>query len=185
MMCREATLASPTATLPPPPSQANKKPSSVNLSDPLPLAQSDSGSLLGPDGELWLPKDPFHAYEGPLVFGPHTAWNPVQQDQTQPPATNDSPPPTLSPDAEHTRLPSGLLDSPSCQDDGVDAVGIDAVCTAILSVPVAAVLPPPAVAGRQDAVPEAEGPGTESIMRRSKRLVAQPTTNQKPAETPS
>jgi hypothetical protein len=30
--------------------------------------------LHGPDGEPWLPEDPFHGYEGPLAFGPGAEW---------------------------------------------------------------------------------------------------------------
>jgi hypothetical protein len=29
-------------------------------------------TVLGPDSETWLPQDPFHAYEGPYVYGPGT-----------------------------------------------------------------------------------------------------------------
>jgi hypothetical protein len=42
--------------------------------------QPDHAILLGPDGEPWLPKDPFHTYdyEGPTVFGLDTEWQLTQ-----------------------------------------------------------------------------------------------------------
>jgi hypothetical protein len=27
------------------------------------------------DGDIWLPKGRFHAYEGPSAFGPNTKWD--------------------------------------------------------------------------------------------------------------
>jgi hypothetical protein len=64
--------------------------------------------LAGPNGEVWLPADPFHGYDDPSSFSPGTEWQGewlAHNNRAEPDATLDS-------DAETANLPSGLLDSP-------------------------------------------------------------------------
>jgi hypothetical protein len=141
-MCLEATIASLAAPLSPAAKPtlvdclATKHSHVATWADAPPFVPMDCGSLLGPDGELWLPTNPVHSYDGPQAFDPEVggAW------------LDASPPLSLSPDAEATLLSLGLLDSPPKQatehTDGLDNV-IDTFCEAFLSEPPQPVLPHP------------------------------------------
>jgi hypothetical protein len=67
--------------------------------------------LCGPDGEPWLPEDPFHSYDGPSAFGPGADWG-RELTVVQLPDTDDhSSVGSLGTDAEFTLLSPGLLES--------------------------------------------------------------------------
>jgi hypothetical protein len=110
-MCLEATIASLAAPLSPAAKPtladclATKHSHVATWADAPPFVPMDRGSLLGPDGELWLPTNPVHSYDGSQEFDPEVggAW------------LDASPPLSLSPDAEATLLSLGLLDSPPKQ----------------------------------------------------------------------
>jgi hypothetical protein len=139
--------------------------------------------ILGPDGEPWLPADPFHDYSGPSVFGPATdgdGADPITHSSS--PASNASTP-TLDSDAELTHLPPGL-DSPPHLDslptlDQAPAADIQRLCDAVLTAPTSPVLQLP-LGGTTQSHSEEVQLGTPK--RRSKRIAAQPSTSAKPAE---
>jgi hypothetical protein len=157
-MCFEATLHPPTAQILTTTIATAHRPTPhvINWTEAPPSVHRDRFN--GPDGELWLPKDPFHSYEGPSVFGTSTTWfaeqpraddspaNPTAVHPTEPQTTQTTiESPTLSSDVENTCLPTGLLDSPTRPgDDEGDNTGIQSLCATLLTAPPTAVLPAPA-----------------------------------------
>jgi hypothetical protein len=79
--------------------------------------------LLGPDGDIWFPSDPFHAHDVPTMYGPGTDGDPPHI-ATSPTAT-----PSLDSEAEfrlvcwrHHHTQSHLLASPVTEDEIYRAV---------------------------------------------------------------
>jgi hypothetical protein len=152
---------------------------------PLPSLPRTSATA-GPDGELSLPKDPFHAYTGPTVFGPDTTQDPIAADSdTSQPRRAASP---LDSDAEQTNLPPGLMDSPphAAPDDpphSPPATAIDQLCSSIITTRPPPVLPNPATIVSSTTAPPAASEEIEActVKRWSQRLAALPVTSANPA----
>jgi hypothetical protein len=191
-MWLEATLPPPTAYSTPSVqhTMATLPITSMSWLDPTMTNQGGAGDTVGPDGEPWLQMDPFHSYDGPTVFGPDTTWTteepPVHTWPTADAASaNTSTLPLLDPDAETTQLPPGLLDSPphptwqpaTTEQAEQTATDIQRLCNDMLTPPQVVVLPTP-----QPHQQTAEDTTVGSIMRRSKRITAQPASSSRPAD---
>jgi hypothetical protein len=145
-MCLEATLTPPTTPLPlatqlnQDDSQVTKQCHVATWADTPPFVPCDHEPLLGPDGEIWLPKDPFHSYDSPSTFDPETEWSVAPSNLAPLVVHVASPPPSLSPDAEANLLPHGLLHSPLQHEAAIISVdvhdvGISSLCAAIINAP--------------------------------------------------
>jgi hypothetical protein len=165
----------------------------MSWTDPLVAVQAEQEPVTGQVGDLCLPQDPFHRYEGPSAFGPGTEWgtealplHPVEPDTAAANATIASP--MLDSDAEETHLPPGLLDSPPHQSSlpppsSPHTANLHRLCDSILAPPPVAVLStPPLTASTTTSVPHRAEEVTGPVMRHSKRIAAQPASNVKPAE---
>jgi hypothetical protein len=66
----------------------------ISWCEPHSTTQHDHHEHLGPDGEPWLPADPFHDYDSPTIFGPGTDGEPAGQPPTRSssPASNTTTP---------------------------------------------------------------------------------------------
>jgi hypothetical protein len=193
-MFYEAMLPPPTITSTLPthcPTQPALHPTQLNHTNSWPeasaLVKRDDDTLLGLDGELWFPTDSFHAYEGPTVFRPDVDWHLNRSLHHNSVTVVDATPPQLSPDAEHTLLPPGLMQSPPRQEENLVEYGaqdpaIQALCAAMIVQPSPVVLPAPST--RSSIIDASEGDGTPTgrVMRHSKCLDALPVSSHKPAE---
>jgi hypothetical protein len=110
-MVLEATLPLPTATIQIPHHLVPNE-----SSQPWQTAAPNAELLLGPDGEPWLPDDPFHSFDGPSAFDPNDEWieeQPAPFMDSAAHAQSD----LLDADAEAINLTPGLLDSPPHRDE--------------------------------------------------------------------
>jgi hypothetical protein len=113
------------------------------------------------------------------MFEPDTEWLPIQADPVKADATDDVASPTLSLDAEITKLLPDLLDSPPHQAKPVDdqSTGIHSLCKTLITHPPPMVLPTP---DATQALPIHPSPPALT-MRCSKCLTTIPLTSNKPA----
>jgi hypothetical protein len=82
-------------------------------SNPLLATHRAPPAMVGLDGELWLPNDPFHGFDGPSVFGPETDWATELPSTTVSTANSSRPASPIDSEVNFTHLPPDLLDSPT------------------------------------------------------------------------